>query len=220
MADKKIIIALDGMSLHESLKLADALKGKVWGFKGHDLFMREGFTCISKLKEYGNIFVDLKLHDIPATVEKEVIALVAHKADLITVHASGGIAMLEAAVRAGGNKVVAVTALTSLSPKDTQEIYKASPEETVRQLAESATQAGVSNIVCSPLEIKTVKEVDNNLTVIVPGIRQEKQHDDQKRTLTAKEAIHAGADLLVIGRPITKAPQPIEALDYILSTLN
>lgn len=217
--EQKIIVALDGLGLEDSLKLAKELQGHVWGFKAHELFIREGIEHVKTLKQYGNVFADFKFHDIPATVEKEVSAILDYGADLITVHASGGKEMLEAAVRGGGNAVVAVTVLTSLSEESTSHIYGDVPSAVVKKFATEAHEAGVKNIVCSPLEIQVVKEVDTNLRLIVPGIRLEETSDDQKRTMTPKEAVNAGADLLVVGRPITKAPQPREALEAIVASL-
>lgn len=204
-----IIIALDGLDRKDAFTLVQKEAGKVWGVKIHDFLIREGFDVVTELKKFGKVFVDLKFHDIPTTVEKEVAALVARDVDLITVHAAGGSNMLKSAVAAGGEHVVAVTILTSL-PDPAR----------VPELAKLAAEAGVTNIVCSPLEIGIVKSAAPNARVITPGIRDpEDQKDDQKRTLSAREAIDAGAGLLVIGRPITKAPDPGRALDAIIATL-
>jgi orotidine-5'-phosphate decarboxylase len=218
--DSPIIIALDGMSREDSLALAKETRGLAWGFKAHELIVREGFGIISQLKEHGRVFVDLKFHEIPAYVESEVRAVAGYGADLITVHASGGSEMLEAAVAAGGEKVVAVTVLTAISPEEAKTIYRAEPLETVKSLARKAHGAGVRNIVCSPQEIAIVKEAAPGVRIITPGIRSEADtRDDQKRTSSPKEAVVAGADFLVIGRPITKAPHPRAALESILSSL-
>jgi orotidine-5'-phosphate decarboxylase len=164
---------------------------------------------VKELKQFGNVFVDLKFHDIPATVEKEVSAMVAHGADLVTVHASGGVEMLKVAVAAGGEKVAAVTVLTSLPDADA-----------VPRLARLAAEAGVSNLVCSPHEIGVVKEVAPKMCIITPGIRgPEDTANDQRRISSAREALLAGASLLVIGRPITKALHPERALEAIIASL-
>ena len=219
--DSPIIIALDGLSIEESVKIAEETKELVWGFKVHDLLIREGFGVIAELKKYGKVFVDLKFHDIPATVEKEVTAVVSYGADLITVHASGGSEMLKAAVQAGREKIAAVTILTSLSQNETMSIYRHSSEEVVREFTKIAHEAGAKNIVCSPHEIQIVKEVAPGMKIITPGIRaQEDSRDDQGRTASAKEALAAGASLLVIGRPITKAPDSRVALENILASLS
>lgn len=183
--------------------------GRVWGFKVHDLVMREGFEIMKELKRFGKVFLDLKFHDIPTTVGGEVAAAAAHGADLITVHASGGAEMLKAAIEAGGDRIVAVTVLTSLPNASA-----------VPALATLAASVGVRNIVCSPHEIHTIKEATPGAHIITPGIRSPAdEKDDQKRTMSAKEALAAGADLLVIGRPITKAPRPAEALKNIIASL-
>lgn len=218
---RKTIIAMDGMSKEDSLALAQETKGMVWGFKLHELLLREHIgDLIQEFKAYGNVFADLKFHDIPDKVYQEVTALTEFGADLMTVHASGGKAMLEQAVAAGGARVVAVTALTSLTEEDTATIYQKTPQETVETLATLAETSGVSNIVCSPHEIPVVKRVAPQTNIITPGIRAETdEKHDQKRTMSAPEAVSAGAGLLVIGRPITKAPQPREALQAILDSL-
>ncbi len=219
--ESPVIIALDGLSKETALRIAKETRDLVWGYKIHDLVLRAGLDIIAELKQYGNVFVDMKFHDIPATVEKEVAALSALGADLITVHASGGHEMLEAAVRAGGEKIVAVTALTSLSENATLAIYGDTPQDTVRKFAKSANDAGVRNIVCSPQEITMVKDSAPDAHIITPGIRSiEDPKDDQNRTMSAKEAIAAGAALLVIGRPITKAPHPRAALEKILESIS
>jgi len=215
----RIIVALDGLSKDESLSLSSEISGMVWGFKGHELFIREGFGLIQELKQHGKVFADLKFHDIPATVGKEVAAVSKLGADLISVHAAGGKSMLEAAVETGGQKVAAITVLTSLSEKEAERMFGVPTKDAVREFAALAHTAGVQNIVCSPHEIGVVKSVHQGLVAVVPGIRQKTNDDDQKRTMTAKEATAAGADMLVIGRPITKAPHPREALETILSSL-
>lgn len=205
-----IIIALDGLSKAASLSLAKNISNQVWGFKAHDILIREGFDLIQDLKQYGKVFVDLKFYDIPATVEKEVAAIVDHGADLVTVHSSGGAEMLKAAVSAGGNKVVAVTILTS--QKD---------EKGVTQLAQQAYKAGVKNVVCSAHEARAVRALAPDATIITPGIRLENDNvQDQKRVATPRYAIEEGADLLVIGRPITKAPDPDQALQRIITSIS
>lgn len=216
-----IIIALDGLSKSESLALAESVSGMAWGFKAHELLIREGFQLISELKKYGNVFADLKFHDIPETVRKEVAALTELGADLISIHASGGRAMLEAAVAVGGEKIVAITVLTSLSPEENVMIYHNVLTEQVKNLAKLAHDAGVKNIVCSPHDISIVRKATPEARIITPGIRgvNDAPHD-QKRTMTAREALDAGADFLVIGRPITKAPDPRQALGQILNTLS
>jgi orotidine-5'-phosphate decarboxylase len=158
---------------------------------------------IKKLKGFGKVFVDLKLHDIPSTVEHEVKALVAHGAAIVSVHASGGRDMLEAAVRAGGTTIAAVTVLSSMSKGEAR---KAS------HLATHAHAAGVTSLICSPHELGALKKL-GRARLITPGIRSPgaRMHD-QARTMPAREALARGADLLVIGRPITESDKPLDVL--------
>ncbi|MDP3730979.1 MAG: orotidine-5'-phosphate decarboxylase [bacterium] len=189
----KIIIALDGMSEVEALRIAKLLKGKVWGFKINDLLFADP-GIIKKLKKFGNVFADAKLYDIPNTVANSVRRLSAVGADMITVHASGGIEMMRAAKEnAGHSKILAVTVLTS---------FKGSQNKIVLKLAREAEKAGLDGIVCSGHELKYVSKLP--LLKVVPGIRPKgyNRKDDQKRTVTAEEAVKLGADYLVIGRPI------------------
>lgn len=198
-----VIVALDGLTLRESLELAKLLAPQVWGFKVHDLVMREGFGVIKKLKKFGKVFVDLKLHDIPTTVAHEVTALLEHGADIISVHATGGKDMLEAAVRAGGTKIAAVTILSSM-PSDARRML---------QLASLARAAGVSSIICPARDVGSVRRIAKTSRLITPGIRAPRETlHDQKRTASARAALAAGSNLLVIGRPITESPDPLSAL--------
>lgn len=195
-----VIVALDGLALERSLSIARHLKGIVWGFKVHDLYVREGPRVISKLKRYGKVFLDLKFHDIPETVAHEVAAAVALGVDLVTIHAAGGRDMCEAAVRAGERTVAAVTVLTSLPKAEARR---------VPHLASLARAAGVHNIVASPLEVSVLKKLYPTATLITPGIRSTTDlKQDQARTLSAQQALDRGASLLVIGRPITQARNP------------
>lgn len=214
-----IILALDDLTKEASLMLAKNTTGSVWGYKIHELVLREGFTMISDLKEYGKVFVDFKFHDIPTTVYHEVVALRSHGVDLISVHASGGSAMLEAAVRAGGNSIVAITLLSSFSEEEVEKIYDTKIETFVADSVRRATDAGIQHIVCSPHEIALVESIAPTCTIITPGIREYPTGDDQNRSLSAREAMSRGANLIVIGRPITKAPEPQETLKQILATL-
>lgn len=217
--ESPIIIALDGLSKSKAIAIVEKTHDLVWGYKVHELLIREGFGIIKELKPYGNVFIDLKFHDIPTTVEREALAVVSLGADLVSVHASGGSTMLESAVRAGKDRIVAITALSSFSENDVASIYDKTLETIVRESVIRASNAGVKNIVCSPREIALVKSINPSLTIITPGIRETQGSDDQTRTLSAREAVTRGADLLVIGRPITKAPDPRQALETILKTL-
>lgn len=204
--DNRIIVALDGMSSGETLRFAKKLKGLVWGFKVNDLLFSDS-NIIQKLKKFGKVFADAKLHDIPNTVENSVKKLSVAGADIITVHASGGVEMMKAAEKnAGKCKIIAVTVLTSLPDN---------PKEVAR-LTRDALEAGVDGIVCSGTDLELIKNISGSakLLKIVPGIRPDwyKKSDDQRRKVTPAEVIKSGADYLVIGRPITSAKDPFKAL--------
>lgn len=195
-----IIIALDGMPSRRALALARRFKDLVWGFKVNDLLF-DGI--IPGLKRYGRVFADAKLHDIPNTVANSVRRLSLAGADMITVHAAGGVEMMWAATRAKGrSKIIAVTVLTSRRKNDAA----------FKELLKDARTAGVHGIVCSAHEVPLIRKKD--LLVVVPGIRPlgYTVSDDQKRTATPRQALDAGADLLVIGRPITRVRDPEKAL--------
>lgn len=213
MKQSPLIIPLDGMKVASALTLAKQLSGSVWGFKVNDLLIECGVDIVTQLKRFGNVFADPKLHDIPNTVANGVRRLADAGADLITVHASGGEAMMEAAcTAAGASKILAVTVLTSLRVDEAWYIYGQRPAAMVRQFALQAQHAGVHGIVCSPQELHT--KLPKGLVKVVPGIRPAwyARDDDQSRTATPAAAIKAGADLLVIGRPITRADDPRRAV--------
>lgn len=204
-----VIVALDGLTQRESILLAKLMGPYVWGFKVHELVIRDGFGVIKKLKRYGNVFVDLKLHDIPTTVAHEVEALITHGADVVSVHASGGKEMLQAAVRAGGTRVAAVTTLSSM-PSDSRRML---------QLASLARAAGVSSLICPARDVGAVRRIAKTSRIITPGIRtvQGAQHD-QLRATTAHKALAAGSTLLVIGRPITESSDQLNTLKNIFES--
>lgn len=214
----RIVIPLDGMTKKSALEVAVKLAGKVWGFKANDLLIECGVGIIEELKQFGNVFADPKLHDIPNTVANSMKKLAIVGADLVTVHASGGVEMMRAAVDvAGDSKVLAVTVLTSLD-EDTAHLTFGNPiKATVLQFARNASLAGVFGVVCSPKELEILSKQPElqSLAKITPGIRPEwyQVDDDQKRTMTPAEAAKLGATLLVIGRPILKAKDPVEAAE-------
>lgn len=220
----RIIVALDDMSVSEALELARRLGPAVWGFKVNSLLLSAGVSIIEKLRPHGRVFADPKLHDIPNTVKNGVKEISAAGAELITVHASGGRAMIEAAVAAaGGARILCVTALTSLDEDTTQEVYRRAPLDTVLALAQLAAGSGAPGIVCSPLELAALSAnaITARLFKVVPGIRPENYSaaDDQRRIATPSSAVQAGADLLVIGRPITQAADPLKIAEAINSEL-
>lgn len=201
-----VIVALDGMDKERALSIAGMLSGRVWGFKVHALFDIYGPEIIRLLKPFGNVFVDMKLHDIPNTVYERTNALKENGADLITVHARAGEVALRRAVEAGGERIAAVTTLTS----ETDSTF-------VVALAKMAYNAGVRTFVCSAHEVAQVREVAPHATIITPGIRSTGgPNHDQKRIATPQEALTVGADLLVIGRAITECENPLKALERMM----
>ena len=225
-----IMLAIDTSSLDEAKSLAVKLKDNIGGIKlGMEFFNSFGPSGIKAIKDFDiPIFLDLKLHDIPATVYKTITTLLKLEPAIINVHASGGKEMIMDAAKAlkdSGNKntkIIAVTILTSLDDNDLYEIgFSGTSNELVLRLAKLAQESGLDGIVCSAKEISTIREnIGSDFMLVVPGIRtKEDNADDQKRIMTPKEAILLGADLLVIGRPITKAKDEILASKEILDQL-
>ena len=181
-----------------------------------------GRECVVKAAEKGfDIFLDLKLHDIPNTVKKSIDGLVNLPIKMMTVHASGGQKMLEESVAATINtdiKIFGVTALTSLSDTDTNFIYKREAKEQVLAMIELAKKSSIHGVVCSPQELSLVKN-NSNLLTITPGIRLKSLDDDQTRVMTPKEAIDNGSDFLVIGRPITASNNIKNSLKEIYDSI-
>ncbi|MDC0140880.1 orotidine-5'-phosphate decarboxylase [Pelagibacteraceae bacterium] len=223
--NKKIIVALDLDNKNKALELVNKLKKEVYAFKiGHEFFYNFG---IQGYKEIYNIcpriFLDLKLHDIPNTVQKGLKAISKLKPIFTTIHISGGDDMQKSSKLKNNKKtnILGVTILTSLDKKQTLKYYKEkSINILVKKFANYAKKNNLSGLVCSPLEINIVrKEVGKKMILVVPGIRPNKRYfskkDDQKRTLTPKEAINLGADFLVIGRPITESPNPLKTIKEI-----
>ena len=168
-----------------------------------------------------DIFLDLKLHDIPNTVKKSIESLTSLPIKMLTVHTSGGKDMMSAAMEAvsgTGIKVFGVTVLTSLSDQDTAAIFNKMPSEQVEAMLDAAESARIDGVVCSPHELMQVKKRESLLS-ITPGIRLRDSDDDQRRVMTPKEAINLGADYLVIGRPITKSDNINQTLNEIYSSI-
>jgi orotidine-5'-phosphate decarboxylase len=230
-----IIVALDVPAADTALKLAEQLAPVSGGFKiGSELFTSAGPDIVKKIRERGAlVFLDLKFHDIPNTVAKAVAAAIRLDVQMLTVHASGGGEMLKAAEDAAQETawrlgrtpplVLAVTVLTSLDAGALREVgLDVNMDYQVRRLANVATKAGLRGLVCSPQEVAKLRQIIPPATkLITPGVRTgAEKADDQKRTLTPREAIKAGADWLVIGRPIYAAENPRAAAEKILETLN
>lgn len=228
---EKIVLALDVEDIEDAKKLVDSLYQYVGTFKvGLQLYTKYGNEVIEYISgKNSNFFLDVKLHDIPNTVEKASENVVLRGANFFNVHATGGLKMMEAAVngakKASGklNKkppvILAVTMLTSISQEvmnDEFEIRQDVSEFAIR-LAKLAKKAGMTGVVASSLEAKKIKEACGaDFKVLCPGIRPAwSAKDDQKRIATPKFAIEQGADYLVIGRAVTQAPSPIEAMEKI-----
>jgi orotidine-5'-phosphate decarboxylase len=220
-----IYVAIDTPDMDRARSIAAAVKRHAGGLKlGLEFFCHNGRTGVMELAELGlPIFLDLKLHDIPNTVAKAVQALSPITPAVLTVHAAGGRAMLEDAKAAApaGTKVVAVTVLTSLDGNDLNSIGVANDSHAqVERLAGLAREAGLDGIVCSGNEVSAARRKWKDGFFVVPGIRPaDAAAGDQKRVMTPRKAIDAGASILVIGRPVTAAEDPATALREIAGTL-
>jgi orotidine-5'-phosphate decarboxylase len=224
----RIIVALDLPTRKDGLALVDALGDEATFFKvGAILFADAGPSLLDELKKRGKrVFLDLKFHDIPNTVAGAVRAVTRRDVQMMTVHASGGLAMLEAARDAAGPDgpdVVAVTLLTSLVSEDVEQVFGRSPvslvDEVVR-LAGLAVRAGLPGVVASPTEVKPIKRSHGDvLKVVTPGIRLPGDDPaDQSRYATPEAAARAGADFVVVGRSVTKAKDPIAAFEAVAAS--
>jgi orotidine-5'-phosphate decarboxylase len=219
----EVIVALDLATGAEALELVDRLSGLRWAKVGPVLFVREGPVLVKQLKSRGvKVFLDLKWHDIPTAVAGAAGAAAALGADLATVHALGGRAMLEAAVAAAGAmRLAGVTVLTSHGPAEYRDTVGRGGSgdlgSEARRLARLAVDAGVHAVVASPLEVEVVREVCGpDRWVVVPGIRPVgSAPDDQRRAADPQAAVRAGATHLVVGRPITRAEDPRAVYDSL-----
>ena len=226
MKPKKIIVALDSEHLNKTIRLVEILKNDVYAFKiGYQFFFNFGIDGYKKIFSIcPKIFLDLKLHDIPNTVEKGIEALVKMKPLLTTIHISGGDKMMKVSKSIKKNtKILGVSILTSLDSRQTKKYYnQKNISILVKKFANYAKNNNIDGIVCSPNEIEYIrKEVGKNFIIVTPGIRlgNKIKSDDQKRVQTPKKAIFLGADYLVIGRPITKSKNPLKVLKDINKSL-
>lgn len=231
---RSLLVALDVDTAAEARGLADRLRGAVGGFKiGKQLFTSEGPSIVKDLVARGDrVFLDLKYHDIPNTVAGAVRAATRHGVWMLNVHASGGLDMMKAARAAADEEsarvgrtaplLIGVTVLTSLTDAVLPEIgVGGSAEAQVRRLAALTKNAGLDGVVASALEISVVRETcGRDFLIVTPGIRGASDaKGDQARILSAADALAAGASYLVVGRPITAAPNPREAAERLASEI-
>ena len=222
--NNKIIVALDSNNLKKIKSLVSELRSEVYAFKiGYEFFLNFGINGYNEIKKIcPNIFLDLKLHDIPNTVEKGIKAIEKLSPKFTTIHISGGDEMQKSTHSKKNRKlkILGVSILTSLNSLQTKKYYnEANVEKLVTKFVKNAYKNKLDGIVCSPLEIKKARKIGGKkLIIVVPGIRPDnytKKNDDQKRTIGAKEAIKLGADYLVIGRPITKSKNPLQTIKQL-----
>jgi orotidine-5'-phosphate decarboxylase len=230
-ATRRLIVALDVNSRESALKLVGALRPRVGCFKiGVELFTACGPGLIQEIGRLGGqVFLDLKFHDIPNTVARASVEAARQGVAMLTLHLSGGAMMVRRAVdeveaycqihRQERPLLFGVTVLTSLEARDLEQVgVSRGVEEQVVALAEMGKTAGLDGVVASPREIRGLRQACGaEFLIVTPGIRlAESEPDDQARTLTPREAIEAGADYLVVGRPILKATDPLAAAETIL----
>ena len=223
---KPIFVAIDTPDVHRASAIARDVRGVAGGVKlGLEFFCANGDEGVLRIAE-GElpVFLDLKLHDIPNTVGKAVAALARLRPAILTVHAAGGKAMMAAAKAAAPaqTKIVGVTVLTSLDGADLAAAgISGSPAEQVKRLADLSREAGIDGIVCSGEEVAAAKAAWPEGFFVVPGVRPAGMDvGDQKRVVTPRQALDDGASILVIGRPITAAPDPAQAIRDIAADLS
>jgi orotidine-5'-phosphate decarboxylase len=224
-----LIVALDVPSADAAMDLVDQLQGTCRWFKvGMELYYAAGNSIINRLVERGfNVFLDLKLHDIPNTVAGAVRSVAGTGASLLTIHAGGGEQMMRAAAQAAtapnAPELLAVTVLTSMDAAELAAVgVPTPPADQVLRLARLAKVSGVTGLVCSPEEVAAVRQaMGPSARLVVPGIRPagHTATDDQRRVATPAETISRGASMLVVGRPITQAPDPAQAAAAILAEI-
>ena len=233
-ARQRLIVALDFPSLAQALEMAERLMGRVGMLKiGLELLMAEGPWAASRLVGMGvSVFADTKLSDIPNTVAGAAAAIARLGVSMFNVHATAGVEAMraareasdKAAVEAGKQRplVLGVTVLTSLDQDSlAQQGISSTVLEQVVRLARLSEKAGLDGVVASPAEVRAIKEACGaDFITVVPGIRPQAVEDDQRRTMTPREAVEAGADYIVIGRPITKAADPVKAVEDIVASMD
>jgi orotidine-5'-phosphate decarboxylase len=224
-ARERVIVALDVPNLAGLEAFLDRLDGRPAFYKvGLELYVAEGARAIEAVRRRGGrVFLDLKLHDIPETVAGAVRSARGLGAELLTIHTAGGAEMMKRAVDAAGDAVtiLGVTVLTSLGADDLRaDGIVGNPAEAAERRARLAAQAGVPGLVCSPLEVTRLRGAAPSALLVVPGIRPAgAATGDQKRTGTPADTVRAGADYLVVGRPIRDAADPARAFDALVAEL-
>ncbi len=226
MNDKKIIVALDSIDLYDSKYLVDEIKNQVFAFKiGYEFFLSFGLDGYNQIKNKKvNIFLDLKLHDIPNTIKNGIEAIANLNPYFTTIQITGGDEMQKIANLNKKNvKILGVSVLTSIDSSQAKKYYN---EKNIKYLVGKFVKNALDNkldgVVCSPLEIELVKKLSSKkLIIVTPGIRPENynKNDDQKRFMSPKKAINLGANYLVIGRPITQSSNPLLEITSINSSL-
>jgi len=221
---KPIIVAVDETQLDSFKQIVDSLDSNLCMIKvGSVSFNAIGHEAIQYVASKGfEIFLDLKLHDIPNTVKKSIEGLISLPISMMTIHTSGGLEMMKIAmnvVKDTDIKIFGVTALTSLSDEDTDVIFKRTASDQVAAMLDLAQEAKIDGVVCSPHELDLVV-ARKSLLSITPGIRLSESEDDQSRVMTPNDAISKGANHIVIGRPITNAPNISKALLEIYNSIN
>ena len=230
---ERIIIALDSLSFDHGFSIALRLREKIKTFKiGPILFLTNGPSGIEQLKDLKvDLFLDMKFHDIPSTVEKTMGHLVRYGINMFTIHALGGYEMMsrvckrveEEARKCNKDKpkVIAVTLLTSHNENTVRNLgIQTGIKDQVLRLASLAEKAGVDGLVCSGHEIEFLKnEFGDRFKYIVPGVRLDSNMHDQKRVVTPSEALEKGADYIVIGRAVTESPNPEDVVDRIIDSI-
>jgi len=226
MNDKKIIVALDNINLYDSKYLVDEIKNQVFAFKiGYDFFLNFGLDGYDQIKNKKvNIFLDLKLHDIPNTTKNGIRAIADLDPYFTTIHITGGDEMQKIVNSNKKNvKVLGVSILTSIDSTQAEKYYsEKNINNLVSKFVKNALENKLDGVVCSPLEIELVKKISSGkLIIVTPGIRPENysKNDDQKRFMSPKKAVTLGADYLVIGRPITQSSNPLLEITSINSSI-
>ena len=226
MNNKKIIVALDSINLYDSKYLVDEIKSQVFAFKiSYDFYLNFGLDGYNQIKNKKvNIFLDLKLHDIPNTIKNGIEAIANLNPYFTTIHITGGDEMQKIANSSKKNvKVLGVSILTSIDSAQAEKYYsEKNINNLVGKFVKNSLENKLDGVVCSPLEIELVKKISSGkLIIVTPGIRPENynKNDDQKRFMSPKEAVNLGANYLVIGRPITQSSNPLSEITSINSSI-